>query len=144
MTKAEIDSALSRLSLENRKYRAWLPESLTFAGQLVSLEIDTESFATEAPPPEPSDELMNLARHVLAQVAPILQKAERAYIEYHRDYNPDALANASNPHLWLSVDALLDDGPTRWALVVGLKDAPDYGTHIEFDGAELVEVWSGD
>lgn len=144
MGKEEIDRLISGLALDDRKWVARLPEQYTFLRHRVKLEIDTESVPTEAPPPMPGDELLSLSHLVLANIEPVLQIAGAAYIEYHKEVDPSAIELVERPHLWISIDAVLDDGPLRWALVVGLSDAPDYGTHIEFDGAELVEVWSGD
>jgi hypothetical protein len=139
----DIDNLLAILEPSRHGWTAQLPDNAQFHGQRVILRIQTESIPSGSMPP-PTTEMLELARAILLDIDRVLRDGEREFAAYHQEYDPDAVAQADAPRIWIDMDALLDDGPTRWALVVGRKGSEDYGTHIEFDGTRLIDIWSGD
>jgi len=54
------------------------------------------------------------------------------------------IERAHEPRIWLSRDVLAEEGPSSWAFIVGIADAPDWAVHIEFEGLTFRRIWSGD
>jgi hypothetical protein len=123
-------------------WQAELPGA-AFLGRQVGLQIDTRSVPGDGPPPMPDAAEVGLARLVLGGLPEVLAEAERQYRAYHAGA-PAAVERAHEPCVWLSRAALARDGPDRWAVVVGIAGAEDYGTHVEFAGLSCVGAWSGD
>jgi hypothetical protein len=57
---------------------------------------------------------------------------------------PELLSKVHEPHIWVCREWLGEGFPGNWSFVVGISDAPDWGTHIEFRGLEFQRIWSGD
>lgn len=136
MDESQINAVIESLVQGPKGWTATLPESQTFHGKAVTLRIDF--------PTAPTEQMLALARLILGDIDQVLLTAEREFAGYHEEYEPDAIAKVDSPRIWIDEDALLDDGPERWALVVGFEGREDYGTHIEFDGTRLFDIWSGD
>ncbi len=142
MNQTEIASAFEGLQHQGDGWWSALPESYKFCNQPVRLVIQTESVPTPNTPP-PSPELRALSETVLANIDAVLERAESEFRRHHAEY-PEVIESVANPHFWVNIDAMLDDGPTRWSFIVESKFNPDYGTHIEFDGLECLDIWGGD
>lgn len=142
MNQAEIAIVFDGLQHHSDGWWSPLPDSFQFCDQPVRLVIQTESVPTSNTPP-PSPELRALSETVLANIDALLNRAESEFRRYHAEY-PGAVESVVNPHFWVNIDAMLDDGPTRWAFIVESKLNPDYGTHIEFDGLDYLDIWGGD
>lgn len=147
MDSQAIDAALTNLESERYGWEAVLPiESGAFLSHAVRLQVQTQPVPGKngEPPPRLSETEAALVRTVLGALAEILAAAEREFIAYNAEYDPDAGAHVHDPHIWIDRDAIEDDGPTRWCFVVGRSDNEDYGYHLEFDGTKFLECWSGD
>ena len=122
-------------SLEERDDGAWGDLPAKFLGIPLSLKI--------GPVGQVEEILVQLAGEVLPDLEKIVASVEVGYREYFEEVGETAPI-PFRPRIWINEDSLIDDGPKRWALVVEVEKNPDFGIHIEFDGPELLEVWSGD
>lgn len=134
MTESEIEATLNALVENNKRWSAPLPVS--FMG--VPLTLDLEYLDG------PLEKLLPLARRVLSELEDLLPLAEAEFRVYHEELDPEALAHPVSPKVWIDEDAIIEDGPNRWAITVECGGRVGYGTHLEFDGGELLEIWSGD
>lgn len=128
---------------ENRD--GWVVElsGIEFFGQTVSLVLQTMPI----PSPEilsPSKEMRALVFVVLGSIEGVLSLAKSHFEEYHAEGLSVATGSVAHPHIWIYQDNLEEDGPERWTFVVESNLNPDYGTHVEFDGLSVVDVWGGD
>ena len=113
-----------------------------FFGQAVRLDIQTRSFPQESQPPVPSEPEVALASAVLEDIGRILREAEAQFTSYNAKTAPNAIFHVRDPHIWISREYIAPG--TLWSFVVGLQEAPDFGYHIEFDGAACIDIWAGD
>lgn len=134
---------LARLEPTGYGWAVTLPPPAAFLGRPIDLDFETRPSPEATPPPPPTPAELDLARAILADLPAILAVAERRYLEYNAEF-PEVVAGVDGPCLWLCREFRRDDDPDRWALVVGIADAPDWGIHLEFRGAEFLEIWSGD
>lgn len=137
---------ISQIVAELRENRdGWEVElkGVEFFGQPVSLVLQTMPI----PRPEilpPSEEMKALVSLVLGSIVGVLVLAKSHFEEYHAEGLSVATGSVFHPHIWIYQDNLEEDGPERWTFVVESNLNPDYGTHIEFDGLAVVDVWGGD
>jgi hypothetical protein len=118
------------------------PDSPRLFGKEVLLEIHTRSFPNDPKDlPRVSQSQAALVQALLPALPSLLQQAERELTAYNEKFHPDFHLSIHNPHIWLSNET--DDG-VSWTLVVGLVQNPDFGYHVEFQGTEFIELWSGD
>lgn len=149
MDESAIDHLLANLSADHSGWSGVVPvEAGTFLGHPIELAIQTRGLdmsifdGVEQSPPPPADErILSLARQILADLPQVLAIAEREYEDYEEDRFDPSLV--SDPNIWLSCE-FEEDGPERWAFVVGRTDWPDYGVHIEFDGLDFHDCWASD
>ena len=103
--------------------------------------------------PDIHDEQRQLLYWVLDHIEAILREAENQLKMYYTSRQVDfdqIRPMLADPRVWinLSDDKDMRDPQPRndneWTLVVGFRDAPDFGHHIEFDHDLCVDVWSGD
>ncbi|MBA4292425.1 hypothetical protein C0431_05595 [bacterium] len=139
----ELISLIVEELRENRD--GWEVElrGVEFFGQPVSLVLQTMPI----PRPEilpPSEEMKSLVFLVLGSIEGVLTLARSHFEEYHAEGLSVATGSVAHPHIWIYQDNLEEDGPGRWTFVVESNMNPDYGTHIEFDGLTVVDVWGGD
>ncbi len=137
-----IEAVLRSLHATPWGWQAELPGT-AFLGRRVGLQIDTRSVPVDGPPPVPNAAELGLAGLILGGLPAVLAEAEGQYRAYYSGA-PASVERADKPHVWLSRAELARGAPDRWALVVGISGAGDYGTHIEFAGLSYVGVWSGD
>lgn len=148
-TSAMDTTAISQLltSLKPTKYgwRAPLPNELAnFFGVPVAIEFETRSLPESSWPPEVTEGEKALDQSIFLQLRDVLQKAEREFESSNAERDPYAMGRVSDPHIWILRDEAGVAQPTLWTFVVGAKDAPDFGWHIEFDGIECRGIWAGD
>lgn len=135
MDEAQIQSVLESLVRQRSSWIVDLPASYTFHAQPVLLEISTEA--------RPTIEMLDLARLILANLERILMRAEQEFVAYHAKDDPNAAATAKFPHIHISEEGFLYNGPRSWDFVVCYKDYFDYDTHLEFEGTEFDFAWDG-
>lgn len=143
MDQADVDAVLERLEPHEDGWRVTFPEAVSFRGLPVSLQISTEPIV-RTPTRQPNDDELSLARFILQHSETLLAKADANFQAYHEEQSPGFLQQASNPTFWIWYVELEDDGPTRWQFVVEAETAPDYATHVLFDGLEAIDVTGGD
>lgn len=136
------DEVLRSLQPTPWGWSAVIPGAI-FLAQPVSLRIDSRNAPLDDPPPTPNSGEMALARLILTELPKVLAEAETQYRNYHGKV-VEAIERSHEPHVWLSRSCLARDGANCWQFVVGIQDAEDYGTHIEFDGLLCRGTWSGD
>jgi hypothetical protein len=112
----------------------------------IAIEISTRSVPDDSPVPEISNAESHLADMVLLGLDKCLSQCERLLdadptIRHIRISND---ARVANPHIWIDREMMTENGPTRWAMVLGIDVNPDFGWHIEFDGLDALEIWAGD
>lgn len=145
MEPSAIDRLFATLTADDTGWHATLPaEADGFLGHPVRLDIQTRQFPEDGPPPPPGEPKLGLARQVLANLPQVLAVTEREYRDRAAGWGRDPVGLVRDPHIWLSLDEFEEDGPGQWAFVIGRQDAPGYGTHVEFDGLDFLECWSGD
>ena len=142
MNTTAIDTVLRSLQRYDWGWRTRLPD-IRFIGQPVELRVDTQPMPIGDPSPPLDGTETELVHRILGGLAGVLAEVERHYREYNNDV-PDVIERVHEPHIWLSRDVLAEDGPCRWAFVVGIADAPDWCIHSEFVGLEFQEIWAGD
>jgi hypothetical protein len=146
MTTDEGKAVLASLRSHDRGWRTEVsPAAYLFFGVPLSMDVSTREVPEDDPPPAIDDRERDLALRVLTNLPSILPTAEhvfRAYLD--RKGDSASLQYIHDPHIWISREALEEDGPASWTLVVEFSDAPSYGCHIEFDGTEFQRIWAGD
>lgn len=133
MDEQAIESLLN--SLEEREDGEWGELPAQLLGVSLSIKI--------GPVGQIKHLLIELAREILPHLDQIVASAEAGFREYFEEVD-ETVPVPYRPRIWINEDSVLDDGPKRWALVVEVEKNPDFGIHIEFDGTEFLEVWSGD
>jgi hypothetical protein len=136
-----IDAVLRSLQQYHWGWRAELP-GVRFIGQSVELRVDTQPIPTGGASPPLDMTETALVWQVLAALPELLVVIEREY-RGHAD-SPDIIDRVHEPRVWLSRDWLAEVGPGHWSFVIGIADAPDWGTHADFDGLVFQRIWSGD
>jgi hypothetical protein len=116
--------------------------AVSFLGKSVGLRVDTQPEPSGGPSPPPDEAELALVRLVLGALPELLPEIERHYRE-HAD-SPKVLDRADEPRVWVSRDMSAEEGPTRWAFVTGIADAPDWTIQAVFDVLTFREMWSGD
>ena len=145
MDPRAIDQLLGALAADDTGWRVDIPpDAGCFLGHPIGLDDQTRHVPEDGPPPPPDESKLALAREVLAGLPRVLAVAEREYTEQAKDWGRDPVGLVRDPHVWLLLDEFEEAGPGRWAFVIGRQDAPDYGTHVEFDRLEFLECWGGD
>ena len=134
MTDIEIATVLDALVENDKRWSAMLP--VTFMGQPLRLAVEYID--------GPLENFLPLTRRVLGELEDLLPLAEAEFKAYHEELDPEALTHPVSPKVWIDEDAIIEDGPNRWAITVECGGRVGYGTHLEFDGGELLEIWSGD
>jgi hypothetical protein len=144
MDEAAVNRLLAGLVASDDGWTASVPaESGRLLGHPVGIVLQTRHVRKDGPPPAPDEPKLALARQVLASLPEVLAVAEREFAAYAGADDGDP-ALVANPHVWLFLDEYEEAGPGRWAFVVGFRDAPFYGVHVEFDGLAHLETWGGD
>ena len=120
---------------DDQQWKCELPVALgTFSGKQLSVVIDQNSETEVGPQPES----LVVLEELLAHLKDILRTAEEGLGEYAEEgYAP----HIRNPQIWITADS---EEANEWTLVVERDDRPDFGWHLEFKEAELVEIWSED
>ena len=112
----------------------------------IAIEISTRAVPDDSPVPEISDAESRLADIVLRGLDKCVSQCEGLLDADptigHCRINNDA--RVVNPHIWIDREMMTEDGPTRWAMVLGVDENPDFGWHIEFDELDALEIWAGD
>lgn len=143
MEPGKVQAVLASLRPSRYGYQSDpLPKPL-FHGAQVTFAIQTESMPVDSPS-TPNASMMALARLILSNWETVLEQASREFTSYHEEEAPDATLAVDSPHIWIDKDMLEEENDQRWTFVIGHPDAPDYGTHIEFEGLRILEVWCGD
>lgn len=137
----DIDAVMRSLREHRWGWRADLP-GVWFIGKAVGLRVDTQPIPTGGPSPPVDGTETALVRLVLGHLPDLLPIIEREF-RGHAD-SPDIIDRVHEPHVWLSRDWLVEEGPDFWSFVVGIADAPDWGIHAEFSGLVFRRIWSGD
>jgi len=141
---AAIAQLLEGVKRTEYGWRVLLPiEFGNLFGTQLAIEFQTRQVPERSPPPEVNKGEKDLVKTILLRLRDVLREAEQHFEDYNRA-NPDAMGLVSKPHIWIDREAIVEDGPCRWALVIGAKGAPDFGCHVEFDGTEYKEIWAGD
>ena len=122
------------------------PESVALMDRPVSIEIETRSNPDSSPVPYATEEETILAQSIVENIESVVRECERMLdtdpsVQHLRE-NPDI--QITNPHIWISRETMQEEGPNRWAFVVGINVNPDFAWHIEFDGLTALEIWAGD
>lgn len=130
-----------------RKHRATLridvPEHAgTFLGHAIRIELDLPRHRDD-PRPESRGPLRHHERDLILS---ILRHLPDLLLTCEREFNtftPEPVAGSDiiNPVLWLDRTRL--EAGRQWSFVIGLRADPGHGWHIEFDGLEFSQVWSG-
>jgi hypothetical protein len=115
----------------------------TFFGVGVSIDLQTRSFPEAGEPPKVNANEKALVKSILSNLIPVLQEAERNF-EIFNTQAPEAMSLVSDPHIWIDRSRGEEGQPNEWDLVIGVKEAPDFGFHIEFKGLEYRGIWAGD
>jgi hypothetical protein len=142
MSSEQIDALLQNLQHDPEGWRSVVPEDFTFLGQPVGFFLQTEAIP-RPPARQPNEDEIALTRKVLTHLVEILSAAEKAFTEHNAEHS-EFIEDASEPHIWINEEAIELDGPERWSFIVNSKQNSYYGTHIVFDGTQLLEVWAGD
>lgn len=142
MDSETIDTLLAAMEPTPVGFQTTLPPGIQFLGMPVRLVVDTKQVPSHPDRPFEGD-FVTLSRFVLERIEALLPRAEAAYRAYHAEY-PEYIKEASDPHVWLDVETIEDVSPTQWSFIVGVNPQPDYGTHIVFEGDEVIDCWSGD
>ena len=144
MDQGRIDELMASLKPYPYGWTAEIPEDCgSLFGQTVTLEFETQPTPKADPAPAVNEQEQKLACTVLSDFKNVLATVASQFREYTSD-NLDEKKAARTPHVWISRDNMEQEGPTRWAFVIGREDAPDYGVHVEFAGLEYLETWGGD
>lgn len=114
----------------------------TFLKHSVAISFQTRSTFDADPPPLPTPDQVSLALMIL-ELPEIFVDAEQRFLEYTKQ-EPTDRAQVMNPVVWISDEVQRAQGFTRWTLVIHRHDCPDFGYHVEFDGAKFLEIYSGD
>ena len=120
-------------------------DSVQVLGHPLSIEIETRSVPSDAPIPSLNDRESELICLIVDNIDHCINESLsklRNDASYQR--LNEANAQVANPHVWISRELTDEEGPQRWALVIGVDVNPDFGWHIEFDGLKCLEVWGGD
>ena len=120
-------------------------DSVQVLGHPLSIEIETRSVPSDAPIPSLNDRESELICLIVDNIDHCINESLsklRNDASYQR--LNEANAQVANPHVWISRERTDEEGPQRWALVIGVDVNPDFGWHIEFDGLKCLEVWGGD
>jgi hypothetical protein len=141
MDASDIDRVLRSLVEHRWGWRADLP-GIRFIGRAVGLRVDTQPIPTGGSSPPLDGTESALVRLVLSHLSELLPLIEREF-RGHAD-SPDIIDRIHEPHVWLSRDWIVEEGPDFWSFVSGIADAPDWGIHAEFDGLVFRDIWSGD
>ncbi len=145
MNFASIQSQLK--ATRDTSWRAVINDDrFRLLGWPLAIEIQTRSIPDESPLPEITAEESQLADMILNGLETVIAESERLLeddpaIEHLRG-NGDAVI--VTPHIWISSETLMENGPTRWPMVLEIDVNPDFGWHIEFDGLTALEIWAGD
>jgi hypothetical protein len=145
MDSRAITQLLGDLKRTKYGWRAVLPvEFGNFFGRPVGIDFQTREVPERRPPPAVSESEKELVRTILLRLREVLQEAERQFEQYNAGADPPAVSMVADPQIWLHREDAEVAHPTRWALVVGARRAPDFGWHLEYDGTEFREIWAGD
>ncbi len=142
MDAEAIDAVLGSLEEYRWGWRAVLP-GVRFIGQPIELRVDTQPVPTNDPSPALDAAEMALVRLILGSLPALIAEVERQYLAYNADF-PEVIERVHEPRVWLCRDVLAEEGPGRWSFVVGIRDAPDWGIHSDYDGLAFERIWSGD
>jgi hypothetical protein len=125
-----------------------------FFGLRLRYSIDTRHIpSSPAILPRPHESQLQLAKEIGEELDQIIGKAEGALRKWHVDrevFFDSMVEKLTEPTIWIrlqSTDKLHIPEPRKdkeWTLVVGIKENPDFGYNIEFDGNKVIEVWAGD
>jgi hypothetical protein len=155
--KCNTESKWDELEFISNDYgwRTSLDSSIgTFFGMPLTVDISTRHIPNfpEALP-DIHDEQRHLVYSILDHIEAILREAEnqleKYYISRHADFN-QIRPMLADPRVWIHLADTKDmhdpqpRNDNEWTLVVGFRDAPDFGHHIEFDLDQCVDVWAGD
>ena len=146
MHKHAIATLLGDLRATDYGWHAEIPPAIaTLSGLPIGIEIHTRLVPQpDQPPPPVSSVETDLARLILSSLDEIVADVHRRLVDYVSDYEPAALERVMHPHVWISRETLQGTGASRWAFVIGARDNPDFGYHVEFRGVESLEIWAGD
>ena len=142
MEEGQAKLLFAELAATPDGWRVTLPDC-AFLQRPVDLVLQTLPVPRPAVP-QPNEVMKSLAAHLVANLSTVIARAEQAFAAHLGSDFPTYAPRIRNPHLWLYVETLEDDGPSRWTFVVEQIDNPDYGTHIEFDDLLVIDVWGGD
>jgi hypothetical protein len=144
MDVATISQLLEGLKRTKYGWRVTLPiEFGNLFGVQLAIDFQTRPVPERRHPPEVNEGEKNLAKIILLRLRDVLREAEQRFESYNAN-DPEAKGLVSNPFIWIDRDAIEEDGPNRWAFVIGAKGAPDFGWHVEFEATECQEIWAGD
>ena len=115
-----------------------------FLGTPMRINVQTRPIPEAGAPPRPNEAELQLVRIVLEGWRPVLLRAETEFRAYNAPHDPNAENIIREPHVWIDRECMTEEGQSRWTLVVGRRDAPDFGYHLEFEGTEFLEIWAGD
>jgi hypothetical protein len=136
-----IEAALRQLQPGTYGWRSELPAR--FLGQQVGLRIDTRANPTRDPPAPPSPVELDLVRLILGGLPGVLTACEQAYQARYAAY-PQLVSGVRESHVWVCRDFPGGKTPEDWAFVIGVTGDPNWATHADFRGLELLGMWSGD
>ena len=136
-------------------WKAPVPKDIaTFFDLPFTVDIETRHIPTHpATLPRIHDSQLRLVMSILNNLSTTVPEAEKRLEEYYADVDVEFAEIKSNldaPRIWLRLEDTDNlrvpqpRGDNEWALVVGFKDAPDFGHHIEFDLDDFQTVWAGD
>jgi hypothetical protein len=136
-----IDTVLRSLQAYRWGWRTDLP-GFRFIGKPIGLRVDTQPIPSGGPPPPLDVVETALVLRVLTALPELLPFIDQEF-RGHAD-SPDIIERVQKPHVWLSRDWLVEEGPGHWSFVISIADAPDWGIHADFDGLTFQRIWSGD